>query len=412
MQFLGRAQRIFSCVTCALWLLVGASVAQNPVSQASPNSPPTFHTSSNLVVVNVVVTDRNGKPILGLGKENFELSEDGKVQLLQVFESQVPSQQSLVVPDLHPSPDEYTDFPRLAADGAINVILFDMLNTPAEDQKYARRGMIEFLKTLPPGGRVVLFTLNDQLRMVGGFNTPSQDLIAAVEHLHPIVTSLWLDRNYEGRRVNNIYSASYDWPSNGNVLQGIQSVGNPTAWWWADMRFQQTFQAMGEIAGALSSYGGRKNLLWLSGGFPGTVSLQRKEQRFESRDYLAIFQKYSGKLESSQISVYPIDLRGLKNAGRPGIPESSDNVFGVMDSQRALDEIAAQTGGRAFYNNNDVKRAMQRSMEHGATYYTLAYSPRNQKWNGAFRRITVKINRPGMRLDYREGYYATKRSAP
>ena len=77
-----------------------------------------------------------------------------------------------------------------------------------------------------------------------------------------------------------------------------------------------------------------------------------------------------------------------------------------------MDEIAAQTGGRAIYNMSDLKVAMQRSLEHGATYYTLAYSPRNKKWNGAFRRITLKVNLPDVKLDYRGGYYATKDRQP
>ena len=221
------------------------------------------------------------------------------------------------------------------------------------------------------------------------FTTPTHDLIAAVDHVHPIVSSMLLDTNHEGWRENSIYSGSYEWPSNGNPLQ-VMARRNETGWWWRDMRAQQTFQAMGEIGGALSDYAGRKNLLWLSGGFPGTLPPNLKDPRFKSRDYLAIFQKYSGKLESSQISVYPIDLRGLKQTILPGIPESSEEVFGIMDSQRALDEIAAQTGGRALYKTNDVTLAMKRSIEHGATYYTLAYSPRNQKWNGAFRHITVQ----------------------
>jgi len=416
MLFLGRALRIFGSVACAFWLAGSPSAAQNPISQAAPNSTPTFHTASRLVVVNVVVTDPNSKAITGLSKQDFELSEDGKVQSLRAFESHVPSRQPSVVCDLHLGPDEHRSFPNFAADGAINVVLFDLLNTPAEDQRYAKQQLIEFLETLPHGQRVALFTLNNDLRMVGDFTTPTQDLIAAVNNLHPIVSSLLLDRNSDGWRANNIYSAAYDWPSNGNTLeqleQAMPSVGNGTAWWWAHLRFQQTFEAMGEIAGALSGYGGRKNLLWLSGGFPGTVSLKRKEPLFESSDYLAIFQKYSGKLESSQISLYPIDLRGLKNMGRPGIPESSDSVFAGMDSRQAMDEIAAQTGGRAFYNINDLKLAMQHSIEHGATYYTLAYSPRNQRWNGAFRRLTVKINHRDVKLDYREGYYATKDRHP
>ncbi|HTT20332.1 MAG TPA: VWA domain-containing protein [Candidatus Sulfotelmatobacter sp.] len=408
MQFLGRALRVFGFVACAFWMAGGPSGAQIPVS---PNTNPTFHTATHLVVVNVVATDRDGKPISGLKKQDFKLSEDGKVQSIQVFESHMPSRQSSVVPDM--GPDQHTHFPNFAADGAINAILFDLLNTLAEDQSYAKQQLIEFLGTLPHGQRVALFTLNGDLRMVGDFTTPTQELIAAVNILHPSISSLLPDRNREGWRANNIYSAAYSWPSNSNTPEpAMPIVGNETAWWWADMRFQQTFEAMGKIANALSGYAGRKNLLWLSGGFPGAVSLNRKEPRFESSDYLAIFQKYSGKLESSQISLYPIDLQGLNNTGRPGIPESSENVSTAIDSRQAMDEIAAQTGGCAFYNMSDLRLAMQRSIEHGATYYTLAYSPRNQKWNGAFRRITVKVNLPGVKLDYREGYYATKDRLP
>ena len=423
MKFLGRSLRAFGLVACFFGLVGCPLLAQNPVSPAASNPPPKFHTASRLVVVNVVVTDRDGKQISGLKKEDFQLFEDGKAQPLLVFESHETSSQPSAAPHLHPGADEQTTIPTLAGDGAINVILFDMLNTAAEDQRYARQELSEFLETLPQGQWVALFTLNDgSLRLVGDFTTPTQDMIAAINDLHPDVSSLLLDRSGERRRVNNVYStpsaayelplnAAYDWPSNGNTLEQLaqeeSSIGYADRW-WADMRAHQTFDAMGEIASALSGYAGRKNLLWLSGGFPGTLPPNLKERRFEPFDYLAVFQKYSGKLESSQISVYPIDVRGVKSTGRPGIPNSSDYVFAAMDSQRAMDEIAAQTGGRAFYNTNDVTKAMEHSIEHGTIYYTLAYSPRNQKWNGAFRRITVSMQRPSAKLDYREGYYATK----
>ena len=412
MLFLGRALRIFGSVTCAVWLVGGPSAAQNPVSPAS-NSNPTFYTSSNLVVVNVVVSDRDGKPILGLRKEDFELIEDGKVQSLQVFESHVASSSPSVVPDLHATPHENTSSPKLAADGAINVILFDMLNTPAEDQNYARQQMIEFLRRgMPIGQRVALFVLGNELRMLGIFMTPTPDWVAAAYRLQPNVEAM-LDTHDE-QWTSSIYSGSYEWNPNGkSPLVLLQDLPDPTRRWRVEARVQQTFDAMGAIAHALADYPERKNLLWLSEGFPGTMPLDHKEARFESRDYLAIFQKYSGQLESSQISIYPIDARGAAHVGLPGIDIEpavfpGRRVDESLEAQRRTSEIAAQTGGRAFYNTNDLKAAMLLGVEHGANYYTLAYLPRNQKWNGAFRRITVKINRPRVRLDYREGYYGTK----
>ena len=71
-------------------------------------------------------------------------------------------------------------------------------------------------------------------------------------------------------------------------------------------------------------------------------------------------------------------------------------------------DVAEETGGRAYYNTNDLKGALQRSIEHGSTYYTLAYVPQNHDWNGNFRRIKVLVQRNGVKLDYRQGYYAIR----
>lgn len=348
-----------------------------------------------------------------------------------------------------------TNFPKLATNSAINVILFDILNTPTDDQWYARQQMIEFLKTLPRGQRVALFTLGDELRMVTGFTTSTEELIAAAYKLRPGVSSL-LDTDDELRAEDhslaNIYSGnspsaggSADFRGSGNpaaalgggsgntanspgaslansadasgprsLSQMMQEFSGETRLVRIDQSVEKTFEAMGAMARALSGYAGRKNLLWLSEGFPGSVLSNREDSRRNVRNYLAIFQKYSALLESAQISVYPIDLCGLKNSSLQGIggsPEFASSARREADkvgSQLTMRDVADQTGGRAFYNSNDLKLALQHSIEHGATYYTVAYVPHNQNWNGAFRHITVKLNQPGAKLDYRQGYYATR----
>src|SRR5579863_8454262 len=431
-----------------------------PSSDASEESTPTFHSSSRLVIVNVVVTDRDGNPIAGLGKDDFTVLEDGKPQQIQSFEPHVPVKQTTAIPDIRLPPGEFTNFPKQASNSAVNVVLFDILNTPTEDQMFARQEMIDFLKTLPRGQRVALFTLGYDLRMVAGFTTSTDELIAAAKKIKPGVSPLLdteKDMASDDHMFNQLYSglspsSTASTPTTGGggaggvpIAGGTNSLGplasgglivgsqdpanagaalgmaqmmedftNETRLVRTDTRVQQTFESLGALARALSGYTGRKNLLWLSEAFPAGVLPQHENFQPDARNYLLTFQKYSGLLEASQISVYPIDVRGLQNTtlqpagGSPELDPSSRQHGEMAGSQLMMRDVAAQTGGKAFYNGNDLKGAMQRSIQHGATYYTLAYSPQNKNWNGDFRHIRVNLSHPDTHLDYRQGYYAVR----
>jgi hypothetical protein len=76
-----------------------------------------------------------------------------------------------------------------------------------------------------------------------------------------------------------------------------------------------------------------------------------------------------------------------------------------------MNDIASQTGGKAFYNTNGLQSAMRRSIERGSNYYTLAYAPQNAVWDGKFRRVEVKVSRAA-KLEYRHGYFALADEAP
>ncbi len=315
---------------------------------------------------------------------------------------------------------------------------------------FARQQMIEFLKTLPRGQRVALFTLGYDLRMVAGFTTSTDELIAAANKVRPGVSAL-LDSEQDLEREDYLRSqftpsiasdaptstgpasggpptiaganslgalgttTSQDAGSSGDALSAIQiyaiSQANAVVA-RSDIRVERTFDSLAALARALSGYTGRKNLLWLSEGFPAGVLPRREYFRPDARNYLWNFQKYSGLLEASQISVYPIDIRALKNTtvqppGGAAVQAATDRQHeDAAGSQMMMRDVAEETGGKAFYNGNDLKNAMQRSIQHGSTYYTLAYSPQNKKWNGDLRHIQVKLARPGTSLDYRRGYYA------
>ena len=79
----------------------------------------------------------------------------------------------------------------------------------------------------------------------------------------------------------------------------------------------------------------------------------------------------------------------------------------VTASHEAMMQIADSTGGKAYYNRNDIDHAVALSIADGSTYYTLAYYPADKDWNGKFRKVEIKVDRPGTQVRYRHGYYAT-----
>ena len=121
-----------------------------------------------------------------------------------------------------------------------------------------------------------------------------------------------------------------------------------------------------------------------------------------------------GKADS-QIAVYPIDVRGLATIGFDA--SSPNNVLPanmrrqsteLSDSHQAMNDIAKETGGEAYYNMNDIRGAMSQAIADEAKYYTLAYIPDNHEWNGKYRKIEVKAAK-GLHLSYRRGYFAIEK---
>jgi hypothetical protein len=79
-----------------------------------------------------------------------------------------------------------------------------------------------------------------------------------------------------------------------------------------------------------------------------------------------------------------------------------------ISAHATMNSVADQTGGKAFYNTNNIEKAIRESMEDGSTYYTLGYYPENKNWDGRFRRITIKVGRAGVKLHYRQGFFAVE----
>jgi VWFA-related protein len=202
-----------------------------------------------------------------------------------------------------------------------------------------------------------------------------------------------------------------------------------------DLRTKITLGAFDTLARYLVGIPGRKNVIWYSGSFPLSIEPQvGLQDAFDSvvRNDDEI-RKTDNMLTRAQIAVYPVDARGLFNnpsnsavngatssmptlvAGgsvNPGSQSATDASGQMAFLQQTAQEhetmlaMAEDTGGHAFVNTNDLMSAVSQAISNGSNYYTLTYTPTNAQWDGRFRAIKVKVGQPGVKLAYRDGYYA------
>jgi VWFA-related protein len=392
----------------------------------------TFQVNSRLVYLDIVVRDHSGQVIHGLTQQDFKIEEDGRQQKVDFFAAHSFDPADQATGKMSPPPAmpqmQFTNVPRGAVAGAINIILFDLLNTPRSDLLYARKQLLAFLKKMPAGQSVALFVLSDRLRMVQNFTGSSDRLLAAAQAINPTDMSFVRSKDEAMQDDDYIaYFAQVIGHDPGGATGGFQSAeGNQQAT-LQDNRGYITVAALAELARACSGYPGRKNLLWLSEDFPVSVGAQITDSRFRRGTAdMAQARETADLIANSQISVYPISLLGMEEAGIPsssrggGAMSPMTGAGGVMrdqfnsrqDLRYAANDLADQTGGEAFVGTNDFEGALRRSMLDGANYYSIAYRPSNDKWDGQFRKIHVELVGRSASLDYRHGYFADPDTHP
>ena len=444
--------RIFPLNPIVICASLSAVLSSLPISaQNSPDHDAAlFRAETRQVLVDVVVRDHGGQFIPGLKPNVFTILEDGKPQEIVTMtmhaRSATPAEPGA---PLKLPPNQYTNYTIVDADRPITLVLMDLLNTQALDQAYARKQMIEFLRALPPGQRVGLFVLGTKLKMLQGFTGDSDTLVAAAKMLRPDNSLLMTSE--ADRQELEIAAANLD--ANASPRGAIAISGSSPSPSMADAiekalagehNYQQiqrmglTLAALASLARAVSAYPGRKNLLWLTAEIPLRLGpdFQLSEQaNQQSRgnsqigNHAADLQNQTSPLHetaalltASQIAVYPIDIRGNvsmgTNIGSPNIVGGEEALRNMHEhfhrrqtliqwgDQEAMTDIARETGGKASFNTNDLKAALEQSTQEGENYYTIAYAPKNHKWDGKYRKIELKCSATGAKLTYRRGYYA------
>ena len=362
-------------VLSAAILFVGVASAQNetasrrtpeiPDSQQTEATDLLFRQSVRRVVVDVVVTDSDGKPVSGLTAGNFSISEDGKNQRMRSFDVHDFDAHSDSLPKRPRSlpTNTFVNVPAGPERGPLYVLLLDLVDMGIDDQPRAREELLKFIRSKPLGTRFSIFVFSDGLHLVQGFTEDRNLLAAAVDPKNP--------RSHIPRIF--LYAANYQ-------------------------AYISTPRVFINIAKFLAELPGHKNLIWLSASFPSSL-MPSSDASTEGVSINDEIKEATDTLARGQIAVYPVDVRGLVATN------SMAADVALNASQMTEQEIAYATGGRAFYNTNDVASALAEATETGGHYYTLTYSPSNQNYNGRLRHINVELSKRGYHLAYRHSYY-------
>jgi hypothetical protein len=175
-------------------------------------------------------------------------------------------------------------------------------------------------------------------------------------------------------------------------------------------RAWMTLQAFQQLARYLANFPGRKNVLWLSGSFPISFFPTSDKKGAKLTRFENDIRQTAELLTADQVAVYPILATGLtvypeRDPSNIGSPIAEGGAT-LVANQVAMETLARDTGGQAFYNSNSLDEAMGRAVDEGSHYYTLAYSPSNSKRDGKYRRVELKTTAGSYKLAYRHGYYA------
>jgi VWFA-related protein len=378
---------------------------------AVPQQRATFSTTTNVVIVNVTVTDRNGKPIENLAKDDFEVYEDGKLQKLQAVDFQ--HLKNTVLPPVDspgaqpaPAPTGYNPEREKAAlqntmlskyqDRRLMVMLFDFSSMQPAEQIRAKNAAIKFLDSqMTASDTVSIMVYGSSLQTVLDFTSDRDLLINTINKF----------RIGEASENATFADAGADAED-----QSGQFVADETEFniFNADLKLA----ALEDAARKLGQYPEKKALIYISSGIQKNGVDNQSQLRATTNTAIR-----------ANVAFYPIDARGLSalvpggdatqvgavgsnlysGAGQRSLKENFNN------QQETLDTLARDTGGKALLDSNDLTEGIRQVQQDFSSYYVLSYVSSNTAQDGKYRRIQVKLAPKDAalraKLDYRQGYF-------
>jgi len=391
-------------------LIVVAALAQTttppPDAQPKPQQPEVIlKATTRLVQVSVIAT-RHGQPVADLKKEDFQVRVNGKIQKIDLFNVEATDKGKLPETANPLPPGIYTNelAQRPGTPASVTIILIDNNNTNLERQMYARQQILKYLQTIKPEDHIGIYRLSGGLKVLHSYTTDSADLVALLG-------------NYKNKEIPDL-SQNASGALDGDLVQinrffnAAGSSGAERDFYTID-RVKGTLKALEFIANNVASLPGRKNLIWVSGGFPNQINmLNFKDPTRIQADFTPDIKACIQAMNNANLSIYPVDSRALMTDGRFSAEHQKVDLrpnlkapIGV-NNQETMDELASGTGGKAYYNTNDLKKAIAEAVDDSRVVYTLGFYPTEETFDGKFHKLEVKVtDQSGLSLRYRKGYF-------
>ncbi len=366
--------------------------------QVSP--PATFHTGTQLVQVSVVARDDAGKAVADLRREDFQIFDNSAPQEIRLFLADAPVTGAVEAK----TPGTFSNKLSTAQNGGYSVLLFDNLNVDPGNSVFAHTGRarqkaLQALESVPAGDKVAIYSLWCQFQVVREFTSDRDSLLQQLDAFAP-ASSPCVDPSTGGgparlsidqltrsgpMRADGTPGVGTGPPpspppssggSGGHAAEGMAAVSASLTAQFADSEVKQ-------LAEHLAGIPGRKNLIWLTTNFRITgPNLQR--------------------LINANVAIYPVDTIG--------------STIGLASAKKEhaapLLALAAQTGGIAFVDRDDLDAGIRQALNDGHISYTLGYYQPEEDKGPPVHQITVRVNRPGVTLRYRNSYAVQPEAPP
>jgi VWFA-related protein len=399
------ANRSYSAACISVLL---ALVLLCPALPSQQQSDYVFHAESELVLVNVTVKDKSGRFVPGLKPEDLTILEDNKPQKIVSFDVEnVDNVPALDVAQAKPLPERpsgpaspaasATDTPAQAAqfkDRRLIVLFFDLSGMEPDEIDRAVTSAEHYVDTqMLPADLVSIVSLGSSLVVNQDFTTDHALLKKQLDAF-----STGSGQGFEEGTTG--------------TTEGTPDTGQPFT---ADdteyniFNTDRRLEALRSVAERLSHVQQKKSLIYFSSGMDRTGIENQSELRAAVNAAVR-----------SNLAIYTMDMRGLQalvaggeaqNASLRGVSAySGQATLNALNSnfttQETLVTLASDTGGRAFLDSNDFSKIFKGVQQDTSTYYLLGYHSTNKARDGRYRRIIVKSSVPGVKVDYRRGYYA------
>jgi len=406
---------IIALILCALLPASGQQPVQNAANR--PDTGLRISTTTQLVVEDVLIKGKDGKPIPDLKASDFTITEDGKPQEIKIFEFQSlegdasPPAKPTVVPS-NAVAEKSTVKPLTTVEIAperpgdlkyrnrrLMVMFFDMTSMPIQDQMRAQTAALKYLQTqMKPADLMAIMTFSSDVKVLEDF-TDDRDLLAKD------IRGLTIGEG-QGFEIDNQDDSASD---TGAAFQQDDTEFNI-------FNTDRQLSALENAVKMLGSLNEKKSLIYFASG------MQRN-----GLDNQAQLRSTINAAIRANVSFYPIDARGLvaqaplgdATKGSPGgqamYSGSSARAAtsNFQNQQETLFTLAVDTGGKALLDNNDLSMGIVQAQQDMTSYYVIGYYSNNAALDGRFRRIKITLNSSSdaarvAKLDYRQGYYAGK----